>query len=320
MTGDEEAANDGELRSLLEKIAATAGDPPEHGLARVADMRRRRKRHRRGAVATAMALTVTGIGGTAWLSSQREGEDDLAVAAQGDDQRESTAALPDVLEVECSPDGIVVPVASIRPQPDGLHLEVVNGSQRRAELRVTSQLMGWDSGPVPIEPGTNELRQPLPPGVLTVGCMVDEVEELRRAELVDEEQLYEEPSLSCPEEQRQADPLGEQEVDPPAAGYTVAVRKALDGVIEDTDDVMPLDGYPEQEFGDPTVDPMVRVVRDGHTVAFVALLPADVEGPWSSAALTEACQDFLPDPEKEEEGAPEEAALEDSDSGPSRAA
>lgn len=308
MTGDEEAADNGELRSLLQRIAATAGDPPEHGLARVADMRRRRKRHRRGAVATAMALTVTGIGGTAWLASQREGEEDLAVAAQAEDHSASMAKLPDVLEVQCSPDGIVVPVASIRPQADGLHLEVTNGSSREVELSVTSELTGWDSGPVPIEPGTSELRQPLPPGVLTVGCTLDDVEERRRAELVDEDRLYEEPALSCTEQQRQAEPLDELKIDPPEDSYTGAVEVALDGIIEEADQVMPLDGYPEEQFGDPTADPVVRVVREGSTVAFVALVPADAEGPWSSATLMEACESFLPDPE-DEEGTEEEAAL-----------
>lgn len=308
MTRDDEAANDGELRSLLEKIAATAGDPPEHGLARVADMRRRRKRHRRGAVATAMALTVTGIGTSAWLTSQGDGEEDLAVAAQGEEHSASPAELPDVLEVRCSPDGIELPVASIRPQTDGLHLEVVNGFRRQVELRVTSELTGWDSGPVAIDPGSSELRQPLPPGVLTVGCAVDEVEERRRAELVDEDQLYEEPTLSCPEEHHRAEPLGEREVDPPVNSHTDAVQVALEGIIEDTDDVLPLDGYPEQEFGDPTANPVVRVVREESTVAFVALEPADAEapwsaeGPWSSALVVEACEELLPPPDESTEG------------------
>jgi hypothetical protein len=292
--------SDDDLRRLLQKIAATAGDPPEHGLERVAMLRRRRKRHRRGAVAAAMALAVSGIAAAPWLASLADEGEDVTAAAETGKGRRPPTEVPDVLLMECSRDGIDVPVATIRPQDDGMHVVVQNDMASATTVWVQSEQ--WDSGEIAIDPGQTSLTQPVPPGVLTVGCRIAGADEQRRVDLVDVDRLYTPPELSCAAGARTE--LTDLPVAEPTRLYGPAVNDALGEYIGDEDEVRPLDGYPDQRFGDPTLDPTVRVVRDGETVAFVHLVGAQGSDgerpPWSSARRVEACNNFLmetdPDP------------------------
>ena len=113
-----------DLQLLLEQIAASAGDPPEHGLAGVAARRRRRKRHRRGAVATAMTLAVVATVAAPFVVL--DDHDDVTAGNAASEGGALRAELPDAVQLTCARTGIDVPVASIRPQRDGLHVEVVN--------------------------------------------------------------------------------------------------------------------------------------------------------------------------------------------------
>lgn len=286
--------SDHDLRRLLEKIAATAGDPPEHGLARVAMLRRRRKRHRRGAVAAAMALAVSGIAAAPWLASLADEGEDVTAAAETGEGRAPPTEVPDVLLMQCSSDGIDVPVASIRPQADGMHIVVQNDLAGPTAVWVESEQ--WDSGEIAVvDRGQTSLTQPVPPGVLTVGCRIRGSDEQRRVDLVDVDRLYTPPELSCAGGARTE--LTDLPVAEPTRLYVPAVNDALEQYLRDGDEVRPLDGYPDQSFGDPTLDPTVRVVRDRETVAFVHLGGAQGSAgerpPWSSARRVEACNDFL---------------------------
>jgi hypothetical protein len=304
---------DDDLRPLLEEIAATAGDPPEHGLKRVALLRRRRKRHRRGAVAAAMALAVSTIAAAPWLAGFWDRDHDVTAADETEDRRTPPAELPDVLQMRCSSQGIEVPVASIRPQPDGMHIEIQNDLRTSTEVWVTSD--EWDSGPISVDRGETNLRQPVPPGVLTVGCRIGGEEQQRRVDLVDAEGLYTAPELSCPDDDRAE--LTDLPVAEPTRSYVSAVGQALEDFLDDGDDTRPLDGYPNQRFGDPTADPTVRVVRDGENVAFVHLTSEASEedgsgelGVWSGARLVSACVEFL-DPDASPSESPDDDATDD---------
>jgi hypothetical protein len=268
-----ETDTDKDVRALLAKIAARAGDPPEHGLEDVAALRRRRARHRRGAVATAVVLAVAGVAAAPWVMGLGDDSDDVtSVADAGSTPR--PAELPDVVELRCAPGGIDVPVATIRPQSDGLHLAVDNQLRGVTEVWVTSD--GWDSGPIPVEPGRTDLHQPVPPGMLTVGCRIGDRDEQRQVDLVDVERVYEAPELACPAGERRR--LSDLPVDPPNWSLATATRQALADYIHEDDDVRAPGGYPDESLGTyHTTDPTVRVVRDGETVAFVHVAAGGAE-------------------------------------------
>lgn len=290
---------DDELRALLEKIAATVGDPPEHGLDGVADRRRRRTRHRRGAVATAVTLAVIGL----TVVPRLGGEDHDVTAGESPDASSRQAELPDVVQLHCSPNGIDVPVASIRPQEDGLHLVVENTLGRPTDVWVTSTSSRWDSGRVVVQQGRTELWQPIPPGVLTVGCQVGTEEENRRVTLVDVNGIYEVPELDCADEEQQE--LVNLEIEPidRYRDAADAVANVLDDYLRETDDIVSFSGYPQRRFDYATVDRTAQIKREGDTVAFVHLTgEADSSqserperSPWVGAERVEACARFLDD-------------------------
>jgi hypothetical protein len=286
-----------ELVIVLQQIAASAGDPPEHGLDGVAARRRRRKRQRRGAAATAMTLAVALALGAPTLI----GNDHHDVTAS-DDVRSAPqrAQLPDVVNIACAPGGIDVPVATIRPQADGLHLRVVNMLERPTDVWVESE-DAWVSGDIEVASGTTELVQAVPPGVLTVGCRIGGDEQRRQVDLVDVDGIYQQPALDCDEDdQVTLEDLPVLPADEPARSYVVATRAALGPVAEWSSGVEVTEprGYPEQGFyGGSGLQPSTEVVvDDDETVALVYLAGEDPEAPatppWTVATQVDVCRDF----------------------------
>jgi hypothetical protein len=298
-----------DLQLLVAQIAASAGDPPEHGLAGVAARRRRRKRHRRGAVATAMTLAV--VAAVVAPFALRDDEHDVTAADSASEGAER-AQMPDTVQLTCAASGIDVPVGSIRPQSDGLHLEVFNDlpGPTRVWVRATAEddpeQPVWDSGPIHVERGRHELVQPVPPGVLTVGCRIGEVEQQRQVELVDVDRYYKPPELSCDEDERAV--LSDVAVPDnasgePARSYVVATRAALRPLTlwDETEvSVNEPRGYPDQRFGGWSYQPMTAVVDgDDDTVALVSLSGDDEEAPaaapWTRVPRADVCTSFLND-------------------------
>jgi len=97
-----------------------------------------------------------------------------ALNAQDDVSAEpQRAEMPDTAQLTCARTGIDVPVASIRPQMDGMHIEVFNQLPATTEVWVQAEDedggdMVWDSGPIAVQHGRHEIVQPVPPGPLTV--------------------------------------------------------------------------------------------------------------------------------------------------------
>jgi len=297
-----------DLQLLLAQIAASAGDPPEHGLAGVAARRRRRKRHRRGAVATAMTLAVVATVVAPFLVL--DNHDDVTAgdtATQGGPRHR--AELPDTMQLTCARTGIDVPVASIRPQQDGLHIEVINelpGSTQvwvRALDEDDADDPVWDSGLLYYERGHHVLIQPVPPGVVTVGCRIGGVEQQRQIELVDVDHDYKTPKLDCDRDDRTAltdVAVPANEAGEPIRSYVGATQAALRPVTQwDDADVTVTQprGYPEQRFGSWSYQPMTKVTKNGDTVALVYLIgeneQAPASAPWTQAPQVDVCTSFL---------------------------
>jgi hypothetical protein len=285
---------DPNLRARLERLASNAGDPPEQGLERVAARRHRRLRRRRGAVVTAAALAV--LLGTVSLVL-RGGPDRKEVAVSPAGRPTGAAAqLPDTVEVHCTPAGIEIPVASVRPQRDGLHIRVFNDLATPTEVMVDAK--GW-SGRRTFEPGIGSMRQPVPPGTLTISCAIAGSPDTQTVDLNDVHGYYQEPGVECPADDSEASVTDLQEAirsDPTLIGATHEILKNS-GYPVDELTLGPVRGYVEQRVGDPTDDPVVQVEREGEAVAFVHLGAdqSETEGPWKSAWLIEGCRSFLED-------------------------
>jgi hypothetical protein len=282
---------DPDLRARLERLASNAGDPPERGLDRVAARRHRRLRRRRGAVVTAAALAVL-LGGVVLVTGGGPDDDQVAVSPA---RRPTGAAaqLPDIVDFHCAPDGPVIPVASVRPQRDGMHVRVFNELTTATEVRVVKE--GEWAGRHTFVPGMGSMRQPVPPGTLRIGCVIAGREKSLTVELVDVHKYYDKPALECPSDDTEAELTDLREAQPaPSMSTTTYNVLRSKGLQVDELRVGAPRGYPSQRLGDPTDDPEVQVNRRGDTVAFVHLQQTDdrPDAPWSARAI-EGCQSFL---------------------------
>lgn len=249
-----------------------------------------------------MALAVFGIVVLPWVSEHND--HDITAASQGGGTSSGPRPeLPDVVELHCSPGAIDVPVASIRPQSDGLHLEVVNDLGKRTWAWVVSPSSPrWDSGRFPVPPGRTEVIVTPPPGPLTVGCDAgDDDPQQRQVDLVDINHVYSAKGLDCPVADQQHD-TKVVEVPRDRATLPTAVRAALTAKV-DGSRIEPNSGYLESPYKAPTDDPSVRLVRGAQTVAIVHLTgtatsaqaetaPTPV-GPWVGVHLIEYCPAFI---------------------------
>jgi hypothetical protein len=277
---------DHDLRSRLERLASSAGDPPEHGLERVAARRHRRLHRRRGAVATAAVLAVFAAA--------------LALINPGPDQREQVTAsetanpaatvgeVPRLVEVRCEPTGIVVPIASVRPERDGLHMRVVN--PLGAPTRVDVEGDRWFSKPIDVPPGIKDVTVPVPPGVLTVGCEINGQFQRRRVDLVDPSGYYSEPELACDGSEQVR--LYDLPIPSPTASLVAAARLALEDQLGDHIAAGAAKGYMSQALEDHSKDPVVEISVDDDAIAFAHVRGVDgsPDPPWVNIARVEVCQ------------------------------
>ena len=284
-------SEDHELRSRLERLASSAGDPPEHGLDRVAARRHRRQHRRRGAVATAAVLAVLiGV-----LAVRPLGEEpDNVTASEAVPTEPSRAEIPTVLGVRCTRTGIQVPVASVRPQRDGMHMHVVNATGGPTKVEVESSQ--WRSGPIAVPVGFRDVRQPVPPGVLTIGCDIDGRRDQRRVDLVDTAHFYRPVELACDKAHHKT--LENLPVPRGAGSIVQAARRGLEPkvtrAVADAE-IGALIGYPGQRLSDPTADPVVQVGVPGDVVAIVHVRGADeaASPPWTTLATVDICDAAL---------------------------
>jgi hypothetical protein len=230
--------------------------------------------------------------------AERRDRHDTVTASDTARPAGAPAELPREVEVLCDPTGIVVPVASVRPEHDGLHITVVNSLGAPTVLQVDGD--GWRSGDIEVPPGSSDVRQPVPPGELTIGCAIAGEMQRRRVDLVDSDGYYQVPELSC--DQADAVTLPDLPVTVPQATNIIkAARSALHPYVTggtENDEIDALRGYQSQRLGYATDDPVVQVTRAGKVIAFVHVRGADgaTSAPWTTVSEAEVCSSVLTAP------------------------
>jgi hypothetical protein len=190
------------------------------------------------------------------------------------------AALPDVARVVCEPHGARVETPSVRPQRDGVHVEIVNDTGRVLSFSILND-EGGGTG-IGVKPGTSAHVVDIEPGAMRVSCTdpaADAVSDVA-LEVVDEDGVWVSTRLPCPEQvSTQSDYIvgARGETSDPLE----AARTAFESYKLEPDDVVEAAGYPDGEVA------KVRLVRDDEPVA-VAELFDDGAGKWLLGTLT-AC-------------------------------
>jgi hypothetical protein len=230
------------------------------------------------------------LGGVSLVMDGGPDDDQVAVSPA---RRPSGAAaqLPDTVSVHCTPNGIEIPVASVRPQRDGMHLRVFNELTTSTEVRVVKD-DEW-AGRRSFAPGMWPLLQPVPPGTLRIGCVINGVERSLTVELVDVHRYYREPKLECPSGDKAIRETDLQGAEPDKSMSTATLNAVRSkGIQDDGLEAGAMRGYPSQRLDYSTEEPKLQVSRRGDTVGFVQLRRDDPEAPWKVATI-DACQSFL---------------------------
>jgi len=214
------------------------------------------------------------------LTACGAGDDDDGPAGGGgaESTEPEPTALPDVARLVCDANGVRIETPSIKPQPDGVHFEVVNETDGERSLSIESaQGTGVGMG-VPAGNSTQILD--VEPGNVTVSCSDPSVEPGagESLEVVDEDEVWVSTRLECEEQFSQVVDYIQG-----ATGETTdplqAARKAVEGFGLEADDTFERAGYPETETA------RVRMVRDGEPIAVVDLLD-DGTGKWLVSMVT----------------------------------
>jgi hypothetical protein len=223
-----------------------------------------------------LALLVVALLG---LTACGAGEDtDPGSGGPAESTEPEPTALPDVARVVCDESGARLETSSVRPQPDGIHFEIVNetGSERSVAIQ-NAQGTGTGMG---VPAGTSTQVVDVEPGALTVSCTDPATEPGagEALEVVDEDGIWVSTRLGCAEQFSQVvdyiQGASGETTDP-----TEAAKKAVEGFGLEPDDVFERAGYPD------TDTTRVRMVRDGEPIAVVDLID-DGTGKWLVSMVT----------------------------------
>lgn len=163
----------------------------------------------------------------------------------------------------------------VQPQPDGVHLRVVNGSDEAVSVE------GFDA-----DPGTTNWVLSRGPGTMGLTCWPfsqhasGEAPTPSPLEIVDPRRLYVDGSVECEIRSHTSVDFAEPPIDDGPPPLEVA-RDLIIGL--EPDDLLRLTGYPEGDRGG------IAVIRDGQVVASYGIMRFEGE-PWSIAAGS-ACSD-----------------------------
>jgi hypothetical protein len=190
--------------------------------------------------------------------------------------RAEATPLPGVAEIECEVNGARVLTTRVRPQADGVHLEVSNNTGEELAFSAEESKTGGQGASAP--PGSVDYVWSLAPGKISVKCTNDEADpsEVEGAivDVVDEDGLWVSTSLtgSCKEASMStADyALGAQggKGDPVDIARRLFEKQGLE-----PGDVVEPAGYPESD------ETIVRVTRSGDVIATMSFL-SDGAGGW----------------------------------------
>lgn len=223
-----------------------------------------------------LALLVVALLG---LTACGAGEDaDSGSGGPAESTEPEPTALPDVARVVCDENGAHLETTSVRPQPDGIHFEIVNetGSERSVAIQ-NAQGTGTGMG---VPAGTSTQVVDVEPGALTVSCTDPATEPGagEALEVIDEDGIWVSTRLGCAEQFS-----GVVDYIQGASGETSdpleAAKKAVEGFGLEPDDVFERAGYPDTDTA------RVRMVRDGEPIAVVDLID-DGTGKWLESMVT----------------------------------
>lgn len=213
------------------------------------------------------------------LTACGAGEDaDSGSGGPAESTEQEPTALPDVARVVCDENGARLETTSVRPQPDGIHFEIVNetGSERSVAIQ-NAQGTGTGMG---VPAGTSTHVVDVEPGALTIACTDPATEPGagEALEVVDEDGIWVSTRLGCAEQFSQVVDYIQG-----ASGETTdpleAAEKAVEGFGLEPDDVFERAGYPDTDTA------RVRMVRDGEPIAVVDLID-DGTGKWLVSMVT----------------------------------
>jgi len=213
------------------------------------------------------------------LTACGAGEDaDSGSGGPAESTEPEPTALPDVARVVCDENGARLETTSVRPQPDGIHFEIVNetGSERSVAIQ-NAQGTGTGMG---VPAGTSTQVVDVEPGALTVSCTDPATEPGagEALEVIDEDGIWVSTRLGCAEQFSQVVDYIQG-----ASGETSdpleAAKKAVEGFGLEPDDVFERAGYPDTDTA------RVRMVRDGEPIAVVDLVD-DGTGKWLLSMVT----------------------------------
>jgi hypothetical protein len=213
------------------------------------------------------------------LTACGAGEDaDSGSGGPAESTEPAPTALPDVARVVCDENGARLETTSVRPQPDGIHFEIVNetGSERSVAIQ-NAQGTGTGMG---VPAGTSTHVVDVEPGALTVACTDPATEPGagEALEVVDEDGIWVSTRLGCAEQFSQVVDYIQG-----ASGETTDPLEAAEKAVEEfglePDDVFERAGYPDTDTA------RVRMVRDGEPIAVVDLID-DGTGKWLVSMVT----------------------------------
>lgn len=215
-----------------------------------------------------VTLSLVGCG-----QEQPQAQEPASTAGQAEE-----TTLPDVARVVCGPDRPEVTTPTVRPQADGLHVEVVNETGKDLSFSVLDQGGGGLGEDAPA--GTSSKVVNLPPGKVFVTCSdpyADTGDAPRASfEAMDADGVWISTRLRCAMGFGAISdyvPGARGEPDPQAVAEAALRPYGKPG------DVIEPAGYPK---GAP---PEYRLVRDGEVLAVVEL-QGDGAGGWLDGGVT----------------------------------
>lgn len=189
----------------------------------------------------------------------------------------SAGTVPDVARITCGLDPMTnVLTQAVRPQADGVHLQVTNPTG--ADFLIDVRDLGGENAPT----GTSQTAWPVPPGSMAVRCVDTSAPAAGDAgwvtlKVVDTDGVFAPTTLECPTDERV-----HQDVDYAAdaegrVGDPVELTKALVTAVRPSDKVEAA-GYPAAETR------LVRVIRDGRAIAIAEWTAAPGGGWWRTGS------------------------------------
>lgn len=195
--------------------------------------------------------------------------------------------LPDLARVVCRPGQPPrIETPAVKPQPDGVHLELVNETEQELTFSIEDPSGGGMGAGAPR--GTSTHVADVDPGRMTLACYDPLTEdggegETTPLEVVDEDGVWVSTRLDC---RKQFSSVIDYALN--ATGETSdpveAARTALEAYSLEPDDVVEPAGYPEADVR------QVRLVSGGETLAVVQLID-DGAGRWLVGGVTGCSRD-----------------------------